>query len=67
MREKHNLRVQTLANAREKKRQMLNAYHARQAEDAGQRADKYHHAQQVTLTLTLTLPFPGPNPNSNPS
>ena len=65
MREKHNLRVQTLVNAREKKRQMLNAYHARQAEEAGQRAEKYHHAMQVTLTLAL--PFPGPGPSSNPS
>ena len=72
MREKHNLRVQALVNAREKKRQMLNAYHARMEEEAGQKAEKYHHAMQVTLTLTPTLtltltlalnPTPNPNPN----
>jgi hypothetical protein len=34
---------------------MLSAYHARQAEEAGLRAEKYHNAMQVTPTLTLTL------------
>ena len=47
MRQKHALRVQALSAAREKKRQMLNAYHARQAQEAEVRAEKYHHAMQL--------------------
>ena len=38
MRQKHALRVQALSAAREKKRQMLNAYHTRQAQEAEARA-----------------------------
>ena len=55
MRQKHALRVQALSAAREKKRQMLNAYHARQAQEAEVRAEKYHHAMQATLSLALAL------------
>ena len=40
MRQKHALRVQALSAAREKKRQMLNAYHARQAQEAEARAER---------------------------
>ena len=68
MREKHNLRVQALVNAREKKRQMLNAYHARMEEEAGQKAEKYHHAMQVTLPPTpAQTPTPAPTPTLTPT
>ena len=64
MRQKHALRVQALSAAREKKRQMLNAYHARQAQEAEVRAEKYHH---LTLTLTLTLTFTTSRASTAPS